>query len=92
MTIEETRHSVTIAGIAGSDIDHYDMDELVTEKFGSRVSTDSESGQFCCYCAHDDADEILAYVQEIGGQNSGEMWSTYGGETGVAAFEVLEYN
>ena len=83
-------YKVTIQGSAGGDIDHYDMDLLVQEKFGDRVTTDSESGRFFCYCGPDDTDEILAFVQEIGGQNSGEQWTTYGGSTGTASFSASE--
>jgi len=83
-------YKVTISGTAGGDVDHYDMDELVKEKFGLRATTDSESSCFYCFCSPEDADEILAYVQEIGGQNAGLQWETYSGDVGTANFRARE--
>ena len=60
-------YKVTIQGVADAAVSHYDMDLLVQDKFGDRVSTDSESGSFFCHCAPEDSEEILSYVNKIGG-------------------------
>ena len=52
----------TITGVYEGEISHYDIDRDLKEKFGGKISTDSESGQFFAYCNRNHEKEILEYI------------------------------
>lgn len=53
-----------IGGLHGdTELSHYDIDDAVTEKFGDRVSADSESGGFYAYTDISVVDELDAFLK-----------------------------
>ena len=53
----------TIQGFEeNNDISHYDIDKAVKKKFGDKISTDSESGQFYAYCNETVLSDIIEWL------------------------------
>lgn len=52
-------------GLRGYDenVDHYKIDEALTEKFGDSVDVDSESGGFYAYCDEDILERVEAFLK-----------------------------
>lgn len=80
-------YTVTISGCAASSApSNYDLEELVLEKFGDQVRGDSEHSQLFIYATPAVAEEVLAYVREVG--KAGEKYSTYGAGDFEAEFHA----
>jgi len=67
---------VTITGVHPGDVSHYDMEDVVKEKFGDKVMLDSESGQFFCYAPAAISQKVVDFIEEkIIETNGGEKKS-----------------
>lgn len=54
---------ITITGIhRGEDVSHHDIDDALESAFKSKVTVDSESGQFFAYCNNKNKGEIEAWL------------------------------
>ena len=89
MSFDSEKYSKTIQGTSANEApDHYEMDKMLEKKFGSEVEVDSEQGTFFAYVTAESADEVFAYVKEIG--LDGGTYDTYGAGSFPAEFRMYD--
>lgn len=89
MSFDAKKYSKTISGSSAYEgLGSYEIDEAVEKKFGDDVCVDSEHSCVFIYATEAVADEVIAYVREIG--KEGELYHTYGAGSFVSEFTMYD--